>query len=142
MAVPRNVDPKVHDLPDVYLYNIDDLQLLVNENLKERKREAEKAEKLLQHRVDELLNFNGKLAGELILSLQERVTKVKDQELDRLFQRINNFSNDDRKNVEQTVNLIVNKILHDPIISLKRGLREENKSPHYIVRRFKDFFNL
>ena len=142
IAVPRNVDAKVNNLTDVYLYNIDDLQQLVSENLKERQREAALAEQLLQRKVDELLNFNGKLAGELILSLQERVTKIKEQELDRLFQRTTHFSDDDKRDISQAVNLVVNKILHDPIISLKRGLRKENRSTNYIVRRFKDFFNL
>ena len=142
IAVPRNVEASVNNLAEVYLYNIDDLQQLVSENLKERQREAAKAVKLLEHKVDELLNFNGRLAGELILSLRERVTKIKNQELERLFQRNETFSAEDKKKVEQTVNLIVNKILHDPIISLKEGLRKESTKTHYITRRFKDFFNL
>ena len=142
IAVPRNVEVRVNDLADVYLYNIDDLQQLVRENLKKRHREAASAEKLIQKKVDEIINFNGKLAGELILSLQERVTKIKYQELEHLFQRNKDFSDADKQQVEQTVNSIINKILHDPIISLRRGLSKNNVSDRYIIRRFKDFFNL
>ena len=142
VAVPRNVEASVNQISNVYLYNIDDLQRLVSENLKERQREAARAKKLLEHKVDELLNMNGSLAGELILSLRDRVTKIKDQELERLFLKNETFSDDDRKKVEQTVNLIVNKILHDPIISLKQDLRKDSTKTHYITRRFKDFFNL
>ena len=142
IAVPRNVDARVNRLPDVYLYNIDDLQQLISDNMKERHKEGALAEKLIQKKIDGLLSLNGKLAGELILSLQERATNIKNKELERLFHRHRNFSDEDKQRVEQSVNLIINKILHDPIISLRRGLHNGKTSDNYVMRRFKDFFNL
>ena len=142
IGVPRNVESRVNSLADVYLYNIDDLKKLVNENLKERQREAATAEALIKNKVDEIFNLNGKLVGELILSLQERVATIKSRELEQLFQRNRHLSDDDKRQVEHSINLIINKILHDPIISLRRELSGKTASTNYIVRKFKDFFNL
>ncbi len=141
IGVPRNVDADVNAVRDVYLYNMDDLQRLVDKNILEKQKEALIAEKMILRKVDDLSRANGHLAGELILSLQERVGTVKNEELAKLFRRSKTLSTRDKEEVEKSVNLIVNKILHDPIISLRRGLKDEDSSPRYI-RVFKDFFNL
>jgi glutamyl-tRNA reductase len=142
IAVPRNVDETVNKISNIYLYNIDDLQHLVDENLRERKNEAEKGEDLVIKKVDDFLNDHGEIAGPVIQSLQERASSIKNQELEKLFSKNQDLSQAEKSNVEHTVNLIVNKILHDPIISLRRGLRNDHSSSHNVIQIFKDLFNL
>lgn len=143
IAVPRNVDERVNDVADVYLYNIDDLQKLVDNNLRDRTKEAVKGETIVQREADAFLaqRVNGNIAGPLIQSLQERVTLIKNAELTRLYNRNPGMTREERGQVEQTVNAIVNKILHDPIISLRRELKNQSNKSN-IVAVFKDFFNL
>ena len=57
IAVPRNVDPSVHQMDNVYLYNIDDLQAIAQENLKSRSGEIEKASKIVEEKSSEFFNW-------------------------------------------------------------------------------------
>ncbi len=141
IAMPRNIDQEVNQLPDAYLYNIDDLKQLADENLHEREKEAKKAEKIVLEKVDKMHN-NGEIAGPLIQSLHKRVSLIKENELERLYRKNETLSDADRINIEQSVNQIVNKILHDPIISLREGLNEDREGQHKLLNLFKNFFNL
>ena len=62
------------------------------------------------------------------------------EELEKLFRKNQHLSDEDRKAIERSINLIVNKILHNPIISLREGVKKERSSR--IINVFKDFFNL
>ena len=142
IAVPRNVEYSVNKVADIYLYNIDDLKKLVASNLTQRQKEIATAEKLVNAKVDDYYHDDGKLAGTLIQSLQQRAEAVRESELNRLFRRKDHFTTEDQNEIQKTANLIINKILHDPIISLRRDLKKHQSGHFKIVRRFKDFFNL
>ncbi len=141
IAMPRNIDQEVNQLPDAYLYNIDDLKQLADENLHEREKEAKKAEEIVLEKVEKMRN-NGEIAGPLIQSLHKRVSLIKENELQRLYRKNAALSDTDRTHIEQSVNQIVNKILHDPIISLRQGLNEDHEAQHKLLNLFKRFFNL
>lgn len=141
IAVPRDIEPKVNELNDIFLYNIDDLNQIAQENQKSRNKAVHKADEIIAQQVNEFREgiFTANL-GPVISSLKKRSEEVKVEELDKLFRKNDHLSDDDRKSIERSVNLIVNKILHDPIISLREGVKKERSSR--VINVFKDFFNL
>jgi glutamyl-tRNA reductase len=141
IAVPRDIDPAVAEIANVYVYNMDDLQTLVRENLSLREGAVAEANTLIDCKLDELLASGQEQVGPLIVSLQDRVAGIKDRELRRLFARNDDLGGEDQEQIRRCVDRIANKILHDPIISLRRELRNEPGGPG-IVRVFKEFFNL
>ena len=141
IAVPRDIDPKLNELNEIFLYNIDDLNLIAQENQKSRNNAVSKAEEIIDQQVDEFRQgiFTANL-GPVISSLKKRSEEVKAEELEKLFRKNQHMTDEDRKSIERSVNLIVNKILHDPIISLREGVKKERSSR--VINVFKDFFNL
>ena len=141
IAVPRDIDPRVNNINEVFLYNIDALNKIAQENQKTRNQAVEFAEKIIEVQIEEFHN-NQYIAnlGPIISSLKDRSQQLQTTELERLFRRNEHLSDNDRKAIEQSVNLIVNKILHDPIISLREGVKKERSSR--VINVFKDFFNL
>ena len=141
IAVPRDIDPRLNELNDVFLYNIDALNQIAQENQKSRNKAVHKAELIIDQQVDKFKQsiFTANL-GPVISSLKKRSEEIKVDELEKLFRKNSHMSDDDKKSIERSVNLIVNKILHDPIISLREGVKKERSSR--IINVFKDFFNL
>ena len=141
IAVPRDIDPKLNELNDIFLYNIDDLNQIAQENQKSRNKAVSQAEGIIDQQVDEFRQgiFTANL-GPVITSLKKRSEEIKVDELEKLFRKNQHMTDEDRKSIERSVNLIVNKILHDPIISLREGVKKERNSR--IITVFKDFFNL
>ena len=120
IAVPRDLDPKLNDLENVYLYDIDDLSQIVEVNKSERDREAVKAERIVS---EETIKFNkwyqGLAVTPTILSLREKVDRIVSQELKKTLPRLENLTEDEKKSVEKMVNAIGAKFLHDPLLYLK-----------------------
>lgn len=120
IAVPRDIDPAVGDIDNVYLYNIDNLQEIVDDNIKSRLKEAEKAEEIIS---EEILNFSNWLSTlkvvPTIVSLKRKAEDIISGELERSGAWVKNLNDDDREQVKIIASSIVNKILHDPITSLK-----------------------
>jgi len=94
----------------------------VEANLKERDKEAEKAEEIV---VDEIRSFTRWLESldskPTILSLKEKAEEIRQQELKEAFKKLGNFSEKDRKTIDSLTSALVNKLLHHPITTLKRG---------------------
>lgn len=117
ISVPRNVDPKVHELENVYLFNIDDLEGIVQENRTIRVREADKAEAIIEAEVHRFFEAIGKLrAAPVIRRLQEKHETVRKQEMERLFKRLSDLSAEQRNEIDRTTASLVKKILNDPIL--------------------------
>jgi len=126
IAVPRDVDPRANDLPNVYLYDVDDLQGVVDANRKEREKEAEKAEQIVG---DEVLGFLAWLrtleVTPTIRALRERFDAIRKAEMDKTLKSFGEGLTDkQRRSLEAMGQAIVNKILHEPTVHLKR-LAEE-----------------
>ncbi len=126
IAVPRDVDPRANDLPNVYLYDVDDLQGVVDANKKEREKEAEKAEQIVG---DEVLGFLAWLrtleVTPTIRALRERFDGIRRAEMDKTLKSFGEGLTDkQRRSLEAMGQAIVNKILHEPTVHLKR-LAEE-----------------
>jgi glutamyl-tRNA reductase len=89
ISVPRNIDPKINDLDNVYLYNIDDLQGIVDANMFERKKEAEKAEKIIEEEIEPFLKWLSSLDSvPTIVALREKAEEIKREEFEKLMNRL------------------------------------------------------
>ena len=121
IADPRDIDPTCNDLDNVYLYNIDDLQSVVEANLKERKREAERAEAIIDREVEVYLNWLRSLdVVPTIVSLRQRVEEIRGAELQKALLRMGDLTTEQREAMTAMSHAMVNKILHQPMTELKR----------------------
>ncbi len=125
IAVPRNVEPAVNELDNVFLYDIDDLQEVVDENLKARMQEAEEAEAIVEEEVKRMVSrLRVQEVKPTIVSLQQRLESVRQAELERLGGKLASLSPAQREAVEALTRGIINKIAHGPIVELRRKAAE------------------
>src|SRR5207245_1585983 len=120
IAVPRDVEPGVDALPGVYRYDIDDLQQVVDANIRERLREAQRGEALIER---EVAKFRARLGDveviPTIVSLRERLEEIRAGEVRRTLARLPDASPETRAALEALSAGIVNKILHAPLTKLR-----------------------
>ena len=119
---PRNIDPDVDKVDNVYLYDIDDLQSKVDVNTEGRAKEAARAEELVTLEVETYLQWERALdAVPTIVDLREKVEDVRKRELDKALGSLNGISEDQKRAVEAMSQAIVNKLLHAPLVVLKQA---------------------
>jgi glutamyl-tRNA reductase len=124
IAVPRDVEPGVNDLDNVFCYNIDDLQQVVEANLRERVREAQKAEALVEREVGKFLSRLKDLeVVPTIVSLREKIETIRQDEVAKALARLPAASPETRAAIETLSSAIVNKILHVPTVKLRESSR-------------------
>jgi glutamyl-tRNA reductase len=120
ISVPRNIDPAINDLENVYLYNVDDLQGVVDSNMFERQKEAEKAEKIIAEELETFLKWQASLDSvPTIIALREKADEIRKEELDKLFGKISNLGEKEREAIEYMATAIMNKLIHPPTAALK-----------------------
>jgi len=122
IAVPRDLDPAIHDLDGCYLYDIDDLEAVVADSLVGRLKEASRAEAIV---VDEAEGFREWLASRGVVpeiaSLRARAEEIRAGELDRARGTLARLSERERLAVESLTSQIVNKLLHLPTVRMKEA---------------------
>jgi glutamyl-tRNA reductase len=140
IAVPRDIDGAVNDIDNAYLYNVDDLKAVVNSNVKERDKEAEKAEAMVQKELATFLKWvNSLQVVPTIKSLRKKVEQIKDGETERFLAKLPDLSDKDRRQVKALTSAIVNKILHRPQIVLKEASHTEEAGLYLeVVKRMFD----
>lgn len=122
IGVPRNIDPTVRDLDNVFLYDLDSLQGLVRENEQKRRNEIPRVETIVSEELREFgAWFDGLGAAPTIAALTDLVESIRKSEVER---NINRFDPRDRDLVDLVTRRIVRKILHTPIVNLKNGTHE------------------
>jgi glutamyl-tRNA reductase len=125
IADPRDVEPKVGDIENVYLYNIDDLQKVANDNIQDREKEAQKAEAIVQDEVVKFVNWYQSLeVTPTIVALRKKFEEIRNKELAKTLSIHPNFSDKERQSLEALTSSIINKILHDPLTLLKQKNEE------------------
>jgi glutamyl-tRNA reductase len=127
IAVPRDVDPEVGQLYNVFLYDVDDLQSVVEANLAEREREATKCEALIEHEVRAFADWlRSREVVPTIAALQAKAERIRVAELERAMSKLGDLSDRDRRVVETLASGIINKMLHDPMVRLRESSRRED----------------
>jgi glutamyl-tRNA reductase len=120
ISVPRNIDPEINDIDNIYLYDIDNLQGIVSTNIEERGREAEKAERIVNEEVESFLGWQASLtAVPTIVALREKAESIRNEELQKSLNKLDGLGEKEMKSIEVLTNSIVNKLLHYPTAALK-----------------------
>lgn len=141
ISVPRNIDPAVKDIDNAFLFDIDDLEMRVEQNREERRREAGKAERLIEEEVDVILHWLKSLeVTPTILALRRRAEEIKHAELEKSMSRLGHLSPEERSAVEGLASAIVNKLLHGSLVTLKT--EADSAGGSLFVEAARRFFNL
>ena len=119
IAVPRDLDPKLNDLDNIYLYDVDDLSQVVEMNKSDRQQEARRAETIVEEEAIKLLTWLGNMAlTPTISALRRKAEEIRLGEVKRSLPQLD-LSEKELKTVHKLTNAIINKMLHNPILYLK-----------------------
>lgn len=122
IAVPRDVDPEVARLEQVFLYNIDDLQGIVHDNMRSRVAEADRAGALVEEEVGEFVAWQrARSVGPILKALQAHARGIIEGELARVRGKLQGLSPDQQKTVEALAHGITQKLLHSPMTALRQA---------------------
>jgi glutamyl-tRNA reductase len=134
LAVPRDVEPSVGDIEQVFLYNIDDLQKFVQKNVSTRSAEVAKAERIVEEEVGRFLARQRSLSAvPAIKSLRKHFYAVRDSELLRLEGKLASLSPESRELIERCTRLMLEKLLLEPTEQLKGLPDQETLAAHIDV---------
>ncbi len=143
IAVPRDIDPAVAELDNVFLHDIDDMQNVVAQNLEGRQKEAVKARRIVD---EELENFffwlDSLLVVPTIVKLRAQAENIKKKEVEKALRRIDNVTPREKKIIEQLAHSIVSQWLHKPMYNLRylAGTHEDRIDCY--MRAIDDLFGL
>ena len=141
IAVPRDIDPSVNDLDNVYLYDIDDLEGVVQANLRERQKEAERAEALVEKEVTQFIAWLQSLeVVPTIVSFRRKLEAIREAELQKAMNRLPHLSPEEREAIAALTVSLVNKILHEPMTELKR--LSTRRDGHWYASALRRLFGL
>ncbi len=129
IAVPRNIDPAAHRVEHAFVYNIDDLQRIVDQNLHGRGEVAKHAETIVSEEVERLLaRMRTRDVAPTIVSLQEQLETLRRGELERFRGRMGTLTKEQEEAIEGFSRGIINKIAHGPILELRRQAERAAKN--------------
>jgi glutamyl-tRNA reductase len=141
IAVPRNVDPEVTRLDGVYLYDIDDLETVVEASVQERRKEIPKVEAIVDKHLETFMAWFRSLGvAPTIVALREQTERVREAELERALRRLGNLSDKEREIIQAMTRRVVNKILHQPIVQLKK--HASTRDGYQYTEVVRDLFDL
>lgn len=136
IAVPRDLDPGLNDLDNVYLYDIDDLKQVVEVNKAQRQQEADKAERIV---AEETIKFGHWLAnmdlGPTIAALRRKAEEIRQAETARTMAGLPELGPEGQKALELMGNAMLNKLLHHPMLFLKEEAAPEEKRRNLLLVR-------
>ncbi len=139
ISVPRNIDPAINDLDNVYLYDVDDLQTVVDANILERRKEAARAEEIVLEEVEKFKKWLNSLdVVPTIVALRNRAEEIKRAELNRLLNRLQGVNDHQKQLIEYAMTALVNKLLHPPTVVLK----EDREDRDILIAAIKTLYNL
>jgi glutamyl-tRNA reductase len=125
IALPRDIDPAIADMPGVYLYNLDDLEIGVNEGIRLRNQEVDQVQEIILEEVSTFKRWLWSLnVVETISALRQHADTLREQELKRTLQRLPDLSQRETAIIQELSTRIVNKLLHTPMLRLKEATVE------------------
>ena len=141
IAVPRDVDPQVAQMEGVYLYDIDDLEDVVENSLADRCREVPKVKQIVSETEQEFMAWYRSLhVVPTIADLRQRAHAMQEDEVERALRRLPDLSDSDREIVRALAKRIVNKLLHRPTICLKE--HADCDDGYYYAEVARDLFGI
>jgi glutamyl-tRNA reductase len=141
IAVPRDIDPKINNLSNVYVYDIDDLKTIVASNIQQREHETVKAERFVAEAVIKFRQWLDSLAiVPTIKAMNDKVTAIVDMECDKTLSHLPHLPENDQDAVRRMTRAIASRIMHDPIMFLKNTGNHRDDSLYLNVAR--QLFNL
>jgi glutamyl-tRNA reductase len=131
IAVPRDIDPKINEIDNVYVYDIDDLEGIVESNKDERKKEVSRAERIIDEGVEGFIQWLRSLeVVPTILALREQMEDIRRREVAKTLVLMKKSTEEDRKLLDVLTISLINKILHHPISLLKRQEERGHGKPY------------
>jgi glutamyl-tRNA reductase len=141
IAVPRNIEPSVNEIDNVFLYDIDDLQEVVNANLRERLKAAERAEELVAEEVDRTMaRLKVAEVTPTIVGLQEQLEQIRAGEIEKARRKYGPFTPEQEQAIEALTHGIVNKIAHGPISEIRNHAGHPDGAP--VIAAIRKAFHL
>jgi glutamyl-tRNA reductase len=141
LAIPRNFEPKIGDLQNVFLYSIDDLTAACERNRREREREWPAAERIIEEETRRFMtDLHHRATAPTIRRLKARADEVKAEELARLLNKLNVLDPKAKSEITAAFDRLVNKLLHPPLESLRD--EAEQGTPHGLIEALKRLFKL
>ncbi len=141
IAVPRNIEPAVNELDNVFLYDIDDLQKVVTENLRGRMEEAQQAEQIIDEEVERLVSrLKTREVVPTIVGVQEQLEQLRAAEVERMRGKLGDLTPQQLEAVEALTRGIINKIAHGSIAELRR--QAGRPEGHHVVAVIRRVFRL
>jgi glutamyl-tRNA reductase len=141
IAVPRNVEPTVNEIDNVFLYDIDDLQKVVDTNMRGRKGEAEEAEQIITEEVERMMTkLKSRDVVPTIVGLQEQLETMRQAEILRFHNKLGPLTKAQEDAVDQLTRSLINKIAHGPISELRK--QSAQPEGHHFISAIRKVFRL
>lgn len=139
ISVPRNIDPQINELDNVYLYDVDNLKGIIAINKEERAKEAERAEKIVEEEIGSFSKWTSSLsATPTIVALRNMAESIRQDELEKTLKKLGPLEEKQIKAIEYLSTTIVNKLIHPPTAALK----EEHDDKDLMVDMIKKLYGL
>jgi glutamyl-tRNA reductase len=127
LAVPRDIEPEVGELDDIYLYSVDDLQSVINENMENRLQAAEQAHEIIDAQVDHFLQWQRSLgAVDVIAQIRQHTQNLSDEVLAKAKKQLA-AGQDAEQVLEFLANTLTNKFLHKPSTQLRQASQDNRE---------------
>ncbi|WP_018757009.1 glutamyl-tRNA reductase [Paenibacillus terrigena] len=127
IAVPRDLDPAIGSIPNVFLYDIDDLEGIVESNLELRRKEATKIDAMIAKEIEAFRQWLKTLGvSPVIYALQQKSAQIHQDTMESLFKKLPDLDERQAKVIRKLTKSIVNQMLHDPILRIKEMAVEKN----------------
>ncbi len=136
IAVPRDIDPEINRLANSYVYDIDDLNGVIDENIEDRSREAIKGERIIDEAVIRFRQWYESLdVVPTIVELRNKMHAIAETEIKKTMQSLNHLPHNGSRAIHKMTEALINKILHDPTIFLKSKGCQGDKSVYLDITR-------
>ncbi|MCP3922097.1 MAG: glutamyl-tRNA reductase [Desulfobacterales bacterium] len=133
IAVPRDIDPTINKITNAYVYDIDDLNGIIDDNIEERNKEAVKGERIVEESVLKFSTWVEELkVVPTIIALREKMKEIADCEINKTYRNLNNPTDEDKEALERMTDSMINKILHHPITLLKGNNNHIKREAEYL----------
>lgn len=136
IAVPRDIEPAVNRVNNAYVYDIDDLKSVIDENIDERKKEAIKGERIIEEAAIKFQLWLDSLAAvPTIVALRDKFDAIARTEVDKTLSGLKHLTESDRESIDRMVRSLINKVLHDPTAYLKKTGCQGDNAVHIDMTR-------